>query len=230
MASSTVARSRQPQNTVESEDALALRAAELAAWARRNARVIIAVAVVALVLVGGYVFWRMNEARQEARAAAAFLALRDNPSVVTAAGSAQLDAFIRTHEGTVEAAEARLMLAEVRLRENQPQRAVEVLRPLAEGGSPLAAQARMMIGSAHAQAGDHAAAVQAYTQAAEQATLDYQVFEALGQAAIVHEQQGNWQEAAAVYERLLERVDEGSQQESVVQMRLTEARIRAGQA
>ncbi len=110
----------------------------------------------------------------------------------------------------------------------QPAEAVQALEPLAQSGSPLAAQAAMMMGSAHAEAGDREAAVSAFERAAERADARYQTFEALGQAALMHEEAGDHAAAAAVYERMLAEADEASMQQAVIQMRLTEVRARAG--
>jgi predicted negative regulator of RcsB-dependent stress response len=228
MASSTAARSRRPQSTINSDDAFAVRAAEAAAWAKRNARMIITIAAVALVTVGGYLVYRVNAAGKAARAAEQFLALRANPTVATAAGAGQVEAFIKAHAGTMEADEARLLLAEIRLNSGNAKAAVTALAPLAGSDSRLAAQAAMMLGSAHAQAGDRAAAIRAYQQAADKADADYQRVEALAQAALMHEQNNDFAGAVAIYERLLADAKEGSQQAQVIEMRLAEARSRAG--
>lgn len=228
MASSTVARSRQAPNSLNSDEALALRAAEVAAWAKRNVRMILAIAAVALVTVGGYLVYRVNKATREARAAEQFLALRANPTVSTAAGAGQVEAFIKAHDGTVEADEARLLLAEIRLNSGQAKQAVAALTPLANGGSPLASQGAMMLGAAQAQAGDRAAAIRAFQQAADKSTAEYQKLEALGQAALIHEQNNDFAAAVRIYEQLLKEADEGSQQATVIKMRLAEAQARAG--
>src|SRR5829696_734317 len=154
MASSTVARSRRPQSKIDSDDALAIRAAELSAWARRNARMIIAVSAVALVVVGGLVVSKFQQAQQRAAAAERLLALSANPAVLTAAGTSELETYIRQYDGTPEADEARMMLAQSLLDQGQPAKAIPHLRKVADGGSGLAPQAYMMLGSTHAQAGD----------------------------------------------------------------------------
>ena len=230
MASSTAARSRRPNPALDSEDALSVRAAEMAAWAQRNVRLIIAVAVVLLVVVGGLLVYRVNQTQRSAAAAERLLALRENPATATAAGTRELEAFIQQYRGTGEADEARLMLAEARLRGGQPREAAAALEPLAGGRSPLAVQATMMLGSAHAEAGDHAAAVAAYERAAGRAEAQFQRFEALGQAALMHEQAGDHAAAVAIYERMLAETEEESMQHSVVRMRLVEAQARAGAA
>ena len=103
MASSTVARSRLPQSKLDSDDALASRAAALSAWARRNARMVIAIAAVALVVVGGLVVWKYQQSQQRAAAGQRLLELSANPAVLTAAGTRELETYIRQYEGTPEA-------------------------------------------------------------------------------------------------------------------------------
>ena len=120
MASSTVARSRLPQNKLDSDDAIALRAAELSAWARRNVRMIIGIAAVALVVVGGLLVWKYTQAQKRAAAGERLLAMSANPALPTAAGTRELETFIRQYDGTPEADEARLMLAQSLLDQRQP--------------------------------------------------------------------------------------------------------------
>jgi predicted negative regulator of RcsB-dependent stress response len=227
-SSSTVARTRQTSSALHPDDAMALRAAALAAWAKRNARMIIGISAVTILVLGGLLVWKYTQAQRRAEAAESLLALRANPTVVTAAGSRQLEGFIQKYDGTMEADEARLMLAESRMNAGNPKAAVSELTRLAGSGSPLAAQAGMMLGSAHAQAGDGAAAIRAYEQAGEKTRLRYQRFEALGQAALQHEVAGNHKAAADIYRRLLGEAEPNSQQATIVEMRMTEALARAG--
>lgn len=227
-SSSTVARSRQLNSTLDPDDAMAMRAAALAAWAKKNARMIIAISAVAVVLVGGLLVWKYSQAQRRAAAAEALLALRANPTLVTAAGGAQLANFITRYNGTTEADEARLMLAEQRLNAGNPRAAITELNRVAGSGSPLSAQAGMMLGSAYAQAGDRAAAIRAYEQAADKTKLKYQRFEALGQAALQHEVGGNYKAAVEMYRRVLAETEPNSGAASVVEMRITEALAKAG--
>jgi predicted negative regulator of RcsB-dependent stress response len=228
MASSTVARSRLPHSKLDSDDALALRTAELSAWARRNVRMIIGIAAVALVVVGGLLVWKYSQAQKRAAAGERLLSLSANPVMISAAGTREMEAFIRQYDGTPEADEARLMLAQALLDQRQPAQAIPHLRKVADSGSDLAAQASMMLGSSHAQAGDRPAAIRAYQQAADKAGMKYQKFEALGQAAVQHEQAGNHKAAADIYRGMLAESEKGSQQATIIEMRLTEALARAG--
>lgn len=228
MASSTVARSRQLQGKLDSDDAMAIRAAELSAWARRNARMIIGIAAVALVVVGGLLVWKYSAAQKRAAAAERLLAMSANPALLTAVGTRELEQFIRQYDGTPEADEARLLLAQSMLDQRQVRPAMAHLQKVAGGRSPLGVQALMMMGSAHAQAGDRAAAIRSYQQAADRAPMKYQKFEALGQAALQHEAGGNFKAAVDIYRGLLADAEKGTQQSAVIEMRLTEALARSG--
>ena len=228
MASSTAARTRLSSSKLDSEDAMAVRAAELSAWARRNARMIIGIAAVALVVVGGLLVYKYSQAQKRAAAGERLLALAANPVLLTGAGTRELEQFIRQYDGTPEADEARMMLAQSLLDQRQPRPAMTHLQKVAGGRSRLGVQALMMMGSAQAQAGDRAAAIRSYQQAADRAGMKYQKFEALGQAALQHEAGGNWKAAADIYRGLLTETEKGSQQASVIEMRMTEALARSG--
>src|SRR3712207_9485090 len=102
------------------------------------------------------------------------------------------------------------------------------LRAVADGNSELAVQALMMMGSAHAESGDRAAAIRSYQQAADKADMKYQKIEALGQAAVQHEAAGNWKAAADLYRGLLAQSEKGSQQATIIEMRLPEGQARSG--
>ena len=226
MASSTVARSRQASK-LDSDDAMALRAAELSQWARRNARMIIGIAAVALVVVGGLLVWKYSQGEKRAAAGERLLAMSANPAIMTSAGTRELEQFIRQYDGTPEADEARLMLAQSLLDQRQPRPAMAHLQKVSGGRSGLAVQALMMLGSTHAQAGDRPAAIRAYQQAADKASMKYQKFEALGQAALQHEAGNNWKAAADIYRGLLAESETGSQQATIIEMRMTEALARS---
>ncbi len=227
-SSSTVARSR--HSALHPDDAMALRAAALSSWAKKNARMVIGISVVALLVVGGLLVWKYSQAQRRSAAAEQLMALRANPAVGTATGARNVEAFISTYAGTTEADEARLMLAESRLNFGQPREAIADLTKLANSNSTLAPQAAMLLGSAHAQAGDRAAAIRAYQLAADKSRVRYQRFEALGQVALQQELAGNQAAAVEAYRKVLADTPPNSQQATVVEMRITEALARPATA
>jgi predicted negative regulator of RcsB-dependent stress response len=229
-SSSTVARSRQAHSALHPDDAMALRAAALSAWAKKNARIIIGISAVALLVVGGLLVWKYTQAQRRAAAAEQLMALRANPAVNTGTGARALESFISNYDGTSEADEARLMLASSRLNFGKPREAVADLTRLANSGSPLAAQAAMLLGSANVQAGDSPAAIRAYQQAADKARLRYQRIEALGQVALLHEAAGNHTAAVEAYRKVLAELEPNTQPATMMEMRITEALARAAAA
>jgi predicted negative regulator of RcsB-dependent stress response len=226
MASPSVARTRRPSAAVQSDDAFAMRAAEVAEWAKRNIRRIVtvagALAVLMLLAVGYFLMQRSNASR----ASVAYLEL----SAGNAQGpqrTTQLEAFVAQYGGTNEGKEARLELAGLYLDANQPARALPHAREVAGSGGNLKYQGQLMLGSVLARTGDRAGAIQAYRDAAATARMDFQRAEALNQAAILQEGAGNWQGAAELYREMLKDTKEGTMDRSIIEMRLseTEAKI-----
>lgn len=221
MASPSVARTRRPA-AVQSDDAFAMRSAEIAEWAKRNIRRIVTVAgvlaVLMLLAVGYFLMQRSNASR----ASAAYLEITASPAQGTQR-STQLEAFVAQYGGTTEAKEARLELAGLYLDANQPQRALPHAREVAGSGGRLKYQGQLMLGSVLARTGDRAGAIQAYRDAAGTATMDFQRAEALNQAAILQEGAGNWQGAAELYREMLKDTKEGTMDRSIIEMRLAEA-------
>lgn len=209
------------------DDVVMARALAFAEWARRNARAIIIGASVLAVLVLGFVYWRYLEADRASRAAVAY---NEVQAVMAGGDEAQsrqaLEEFVAAHDGTAEADEARIALAELHLKAGRPAEAVETLGGV-EDGSVVAFPARMLRGAAQGAAGETGAAVETYLAAADAAELEYQRVEALNEAALLREQAGQYGEAAEIYERLAESLEEGSNERAIFEMRGAEARARA---
>ncbi|HEX2204376.1 MAG TPA: tetratricopeptide repeat protein [Longimicrobium sp.] len=229
MASPSVAR-RPTRTEIDSDDALALRAAELAAWARRNVRFVVAAAVAALLAVGGYLAYNQSRTARAERAAARYLQVQAQYGNDTTAIVRELETFVRRFDGTPEAAEARLQLGETYLRRNQPAKTIELLRPLAGSGSPMAFQATMLTAAAQSASNQRDAAIRTYLSAADGAELLHQRVEALSEAALLREQAGDWRGAVELYRRMSEDTEEGSLERSVLELRIAEAEAKAGAA
>jgi predicted negative regulator of RcsB-dependent stress response len=231
MASPSVAsRSKQSARAAGSEDVVAARALELAAWARRNARIVIATTVVVGALVGGLAYYYFfYQPQREERAAIQFQEVERT----VAAGNAtlaqrDLQGFIRRFDGTLQADEARLMLARQYLEANQGAKAIPVLNEVsADVGTPLGAQAGLLLGAAQAQAKQVDAAVQSLLRVADGSETVYFQQEALSDAALLQQQAGRHREAAELWRRLVGTAEEGSLERSVYEMRLAEAEGRA---
>lgn len=230
MAQSIASRSRRPQGVSDADDVFIARTLQFTAWARRNARLVIAAAVVALLLIAGALYYRWDRANRLERAATEFMFLEQTAaSGNVALATRDIQQFIQRFDGTPYADEARVLLGQLHLQQGEPQQAVEALREL-QGRirrSPVGAQGALLLGSAQAAAGDTAAAVATYTRVADEARLDFQREEALSSAALLHEQSGDYARAAELYRQLIAMTEEGSFQRSLYEMRLAEAEGRA---
>src|SRR4051812_41604160 len=137
MASPSVAR-RELRKAVDHDDAVMLRAAEMADWARKNATTVILTAAAALVLVGGVLYYRIYKSQRAERAAMQYLQVQATLPSDTAGAIRSLDSFAGRFDGTTEADEARLAAAQLWLLKGQAGKAADEARPVAEGGTPVA--------------------------------------------------------------------------------------------
>lgn len=230
MASPSVASSRTRTTTsVTDDDVVMVRALQLSAWARKNARVVMGIAAVALLAVAAYLFYGYQKRQSEEKASIAFArveqtALSGNATLA----QRDLQDFVRRFDGTIQADQARLLLAKVHLDAGKAREAVTVLEAVDEGPeSPVGAQAAMLLGAAQNQAGNRQAAIQSYLRVADAAELDYEKESALSEAAILRQEGGDFAGAAELYRRLRDMAEKDSFERTLYEMRLAEAEGRA---
>jgi predicted negative regulator of RcsB-dependent stress response len=227
MASPSVAR-RELRKAVDADDAVMLRAAEMAEWTRKNATAVIVAAVVALALVGGLLYYRVYKSQRAERAAMQYLQVQATLPNDTTQAIRQLDTFASRFDGTTEAAEARMAAAQLWLQKGQAARAADAVRPVAEGGTPVADQGAWMLGAALAQANRRQQAIDTFLELARDTKLAYLKQDALTQAAILREQGNDWRGAAELYAQVAESMEKGSPDRAIVEMHLAEVRARGG--
>jgi len=227
MASPSVAR-RTSRTPVETDDVVMMRAAELAAWAQKNTQAVIIAAVLLVGTLGAVIYYRMYSAQRAERAATAFLNLQASLGTDTVAVTRQLDTFAGNYDGTTEAAEARILSAQLWLAKGDANKALAAVRPAAEGGTVVKDQARMVLAAAQAAAGKRAEAVDTYLGVANGSKLAYLKQDALQQAAALREQANEWKGAAELYAQALATTEEGSSDRTLLQLRLSEAQTHAG--
>lgn len=223
-AQSIAGRPRRAQQT-EPDDVILARALHFSEWARRNVMLVSIVAVVLVVTIGGLFWYRAEQARQRDAAAVAFLQVEQAVMAgeeTTAARELQL--FIQQHGGTIYADEARLLLAQLHLRGERYDEAIEVLTPAASNiGSPLGAQAGLLLGAAQEGAGQMNEAIATYLRVASEAREEFRRQEALMGAALLRQELGDHAGASELYARLVASAEEGSAQRMLFEMRLAEA-------
>ncbi|HET7233965.1 MAG TPA: tetratricopeptide repeat protein [Longimicrobium sp.] len=229
MASPSVAR-RAPRPEVNSDDVVMMRAAELAEWARRNARAVIIATVAVLLAVGAALYYQVYKSQRAARAAGAYLQVQAGLPNDTTQAIRALQTFTSSYPGTSEADEARIAAAQLLMAKGDAARAVETLRPAAKSGSPVSLQARYALGAALAQAGKRQEAMDTFLEVADDAELGYMKRNALNQAALLREQANDWKGAADLYRQMLEGLDKGTGDRTIVELHLSEAQARAGVA
>jgi predicted negative regulator of RcsB-dependent stress response len=232
MASPTAAsRPHHGHAPLDNEDVVMARALAFGDWARKNARVLSIAAGVVVLGAAAALYYNIQQGNAAARAATAYMEVlpqlpQDNPT----AAARQLETFIATYDGTLEADEARMTLAQTHLEAGNAAKAVEVARQVADGGGALEWQGAMLLAAAQVAAKQNDAAIATYLAAADDASLQLQKEEALGQAGLLRERAGDFKGAAELFQRLVDMTEEGSTERAVYEMRLGEVKAAAAAA
>jgi predicted negative regulator of RcsB-dependent stress response len=221
---------RVPHGAADPDDVFLTRVLEFTAWSRQNARAIIIAAVIAAVVALGALFYFQHQRTQEERAAAQLNEIRQTAAAGNRALAVRdLVGLLGRFDGTEASREARIMLARLQLEEGHYAEAGDAVAALARRvDRPLGPAAAGLLAAAYEGLGDLDAAVQVHLRIAERARFGYQRRNALETAAELRMTQGNAAEAANLYERLLRELPEDADERPVVEMRLAEARARAG--
>ena len=195
----------------------------LVAWVKghRQASSWIATALVvaAVLLIWTQASTRRSEAVASRQLQGARFAF-DNQNLPLAAS--ELSRLVENYAGTNAAAEARLLLGQVRLAQGQPQQAVDVLRDFAPGaGAAYRAQAFGLLGAAYENLGKSKEAAEAYQAGAERAPLDFLKAQMLSDAGRAWTAAGDTAKAVAAYRRIVNELPKTSA--------VTEAKVRMGE-
>ncbi len=179
----------------------------------------------AIVVVGAGLFiWNLSTQRRSEEIASRDLQgarfAFENQNLPLAAS--ELAKVVENYSGTNAAAEARLLLANVRLLQGQPQQAVAVMKDYAPGaGSAYRAQAYGLLAGAFENMGRFREAGEAYENASAAARLDFMKAQFLADAGRAWTVAGDTAKAVADYQRILkDYAKEGA---------ATEAKVRLGE-
>ena len=218
-----------PVNPAEQEDIFVARTLEAAGWAQRNrpiltaAVVIVGLGVAALVYYGRYRNTFETTAAEQLEQLQQRLVQGDGE-----AAEADLELFLERFAGTTFADEARLTLGELLATEGDHQGAAGILEPLAgDVGSPLGAQAAVLLAAVAEDMGDIQLAEGLYDRLADRARLSFQRRDALADAARLRRERGDYAGALEIYDRLLEEMDENSVERDRIAMWRSEVATRA---
>lgn len=175
------------------------------AWAKAHRQ--ITTWIVGAILVGLVLFvWTASSNRRSEEVAGRELQgarfAFENQNLPLAAS--ELARITENYSGTRAAEEGRLLLAQVRLLQGQPQQALEILRDFApSAGKDFRAQAYGLLGATYENLGRPLDASQAYQDGAEAARLDFlkaQMLSDAGRALVVA---GDTTKAIATYRRIV---------------------------
>jgi tetratricopeptide (TPR) repeat protein len=136
--------------------------------------------------------------------------------------ASELARIVENYSGTNAAQEGRLLLAQVRLLQGQPQQAVDVLRDFASGANKAyKAQAYGLLGASYENLGHFREAAEAYQSGATAARLDFLTAQMLSDAGRAWVSAGDTTKAIAAYRRI---VDDFGKEGTA-----TEAKVRLGE-
>ena len=179
----------------------------------------------AILVVGAALFvWTLTTQRREEEIASRELqAARfafENQNLPLAAS--ELARVVENYSGTNAAEEGRLLLANVRMLQGQPQQAIEVLRDHApRAGGAFRSQGYGLLGAAYENTGRLREAAEAYEKASETARLDFQKVQMLSEAGRAWTAAADTARAIAAYRRIVNDFPK----EGMV----TEAKVRLGE-
>ncbi|HET9387682.1 MAG TPA: tetratricopeptide repeat protein [Gemmatimonadales bacterium] len=161
---------------------------------------------IALIVAAGLFVWKLTTDRRSEEAASRELQgarfAFENQNLPLAAS--ELARVVENYSGTNAAEEGRLLLANVRMLQGQPQQAVEIMRDYAPGaGRAFRAQAYGLLGAAYENTGRFRDAAEAYENGSAAARLDFQKAQLLSDAGRAWVSAGDSAKAIAAYKRII---------------------------
>src|SRR5712691_1102541 len=177
----------------------------LGAWVKAHRQLSTWIGGIVVVGAGLFIWNLATERRSEEIASRDLQGARfafENQNLPLAAS--ELAKVVENYSGTNAAAEARLLLANVRLLENQPQQAVAVLKGYADGApGAYRAQAYGLLGAAYENMGRSREAGEAYENGSAAARLDFLKAQLLSDAGRAWTSAGDTTRAVAAYRKIV---------------------------
>lgn len=220
---------RKPEEKKEAEDVFVEKVVDLTTWAKNNSQTLV-LAGIALVVVAAGVWYYLNYRTTVRQQAVAQL-----EEVQQSVGfgdretaKAELYQYIERFQDTPYAMEARLVLGQVLLDDENPSEAAEVLAPAVQAmeSQPIGLQAAFLLASAYEQEGRTDEAERLYIRISNAAEMGFQIREALAHAARIRTANGQFSGAAELYEDILATLEEADPERAVWEMRLAEVLAR----
>lgn len=206
------------------DDIFVARILEIGNWLKANQQVVTVSLVVIAVAIASLLYYRNYRASLTEQAANQLEQIHQSVALGDTEGAKNaLIVYVDRFGGTPYSGEARMLLGELYLSGNDADQALVVLEPMARSPrEPLELQAAGLLGAAYEHEGRWADAEATYLRIADRAELDFQVRDALANAARIRASQGNPAGAAELYRRILGLLDENAPDRGLWEMRLAE--------
>lgn len=222
---------REKQGPPESrEDAFMATLFGVIAWVRRHTQLVTVGAVVVVLAVAGFVYYRNYESSLEAQAAAKLRQLGMSASAMSPdTASERLRSFIASYGGTKEAHEARVLLGQTLLEQGRASEAVQAVEPTARRGAedPSGYGALVLQAAAYEQLGRGEDALGVLRKIENTARFAFQKRKAMEDEARILSQQGRYAAADSTYRRLLASFPEDSAAQQQALYRVWMAEVQA---
>ncbi|HIA99595.1 MAG TPA: tetratricopeptide repeat protein [Gemmatimonadetes bacterium] len=194
-------------------------------WARANQQLVTILGVI-LVIAGAVIYWYYIPMRTKFLEAASEQIESVHQSIMlqdTEGAKNELVIFIESFSGTAYEGEARLLLGDLYLQSADPQQARQVLEPLGSSPrAPIEFQGAALLGAAYEEEGRLDDAEATYLRIAERSELDFQVRNALSNAARIKVSQGDGEGAIRLYQRALDTFEANEPARGIYELRIQE--------
>lgn len=211
------------RESTEPDDVVLARLLQLSQWASKHARALIIAAIVLAIAIFSLVRYLDYRETLAQRAAIELLEVRATANSGNfALATRDLATFLQRFGGTPAALEARMLLAQLHLLQDQPQQAIEVIQPVTdEAEGIMRTSAGLLLAGAYEDAEQPEQALQQYLAVADYAEMDFQRREALEDAARLRVATGDTAGATELYQQLIQITPAGVEQD-IYNMRLSE--------
>lgn len=214
------------REATDPDDVFLARLLEFSTWARQHLRLLVAgVIVLAIAIFAVVQYFDYRETMAE-RAAIRLLEVRSTAAAGnTALAARDLETFLDDFEGTPATTEARMLLAQLYLLQDQPQQAIDVIRPVTDASdNVISTAAGILLAGAYEAADQPDRAIEQYLETADDAEYRFQRREALEDAARLRVARGDHAGAIDLYDQLIELAPEDAERD-VYRMRRTEVEL-----
>ncbi len=195
-------------------------------WARTHRQALTLVGVAVGLLVAGSIYYVNFQRSLRIQAVNRLESIHQTISIsATEDAKAQLSTFLESFGGTDQAREAVILLGRLHLESGDAPVAISVLeRADLSFRDPIGIQANSLLARAYEHQGRWSEAEDTYLEVADRAEFDFQIREALSNAARARRRQQDVAGAAELYERILETFEDDDPEKGLYELRLSEVR------